>query len=682
MASDVFLSYARDDRAVAGSLADALRQRGWSVFWDYDIRAGDDWTQCIASEVQDAGCVVVLWSRRSVDSEWVRKEAEAGAERKRLVPVLLEAASLPGSFAALNGVSLIGWRPGVPHEGFRDLLENVVGMIGGEPWKRQAFEAALRNVTRRGDTDVLPYPIETQIFADKSREALELLQRTDAKFNQFVRDDKPYYEASLYPAGFSGYRWVTQIDPLWNAYLLGLVTAAGSNIEAARVPVEAGVVFSYRFGPDEESGDLFSSRVGWEQYQKRSLALAKELGYVVVCDIADFYPRISHDHVRQSLEDANVEAGLVERIGRLLPILSGGAPYGLPVGGPAARLLSELVLSPVDDRLRIEGVTFCRYADDYHIFAKDKGDAYQKLMLISETLFGGLGLVLQKSKTRIMTGKEFLSTSRFNVDRELQTENEEDRWALLKLKIPFDVYSEDRIEKYEKLRAEINRYDLLGILARELAKARPDPAITRRLIDAVRFLSRENRNVAAEALLEKETLERLYPLLSHLLRTFKYLVEPRDGGETAGPDEDHGLDARTREAVFDRIGELITSGSYLMGIPAHLAYAVRVLVHDPRKGVVEPILANVYRQAPSMVRRDVILGMAMRHSLAWLQGLLPQVKDLSPWARRALLIASFTLGGAGQKWRRSLEGTLSPLDQLAIDWAQDHTGPDGLRFRL
>jgi hypothetical protein len=364
VASDVFLSYARGDRALAKSLAEALRQRGWSVFWDYDIRAGDDWTKRIASEVQEAGCVVVLWSRHSVESEWVQKEAEAGAARQRLVPILIEAANPPEHFASLNAISLTGWTSGVPHEGFRDLLDNVVGMIGGEPWKRQAFEVALRNVTRRGDTDVLPYPIETQIFADKPRETLELLQRTDAKFDQFVRDHKPYYETSLYPVGFSGYRWVTQIDPLWNAYLLGLVTAAGRNIEAARVPIDEGIVFSYRFGPDEESGDLFSSGAGWEQYQKRSLALAKEFGHVVACDIADFYPRISHAHVKQSLEDANAEPGVIKRIDRLLRILSGGAPYGLPVGGPAARLLSELVLGSVDDRLRIDGVTFCRYADD------------------------------------------------------------------------------------------------------------------------------------------------------------------------------------------------------------------------------------------------------------------------------------------------------------------------------
>jgi hypothetical protein len=683
--ADVFLSYSRDDRAIAEPLANMLRQRGWSVFWDYDIRGGVDFDLRIKAEAQSARCVVVLWSRHSVKSKWVRLEAQLGASAGRLLPVLIERVPAPKPFATINAVDLVGWSPDTSHPGLRELLESVVDMIGGEPWKRWAFQLALRNVTRHGDTDVLPVPLETQVFADKPAEALGLLLQIDAKFDELVTGHGPYYEASPYPVGAFGYRWVTQIDPIWNAYLLGLVITVGHEIEKVRVPVSERKVFSYRFGPTDESGDLFPEGTGWESFQRQSLALTaapQERGdhRIVVCDIADFYSRISHDHVRQALEDANADASAVDRICRLLRILSGGASYGLPVGGPAARLLSEVVLAAVDERLRISGVSFCRFADDYRIFATTLRDARQQLMLISETLFEARGLVLQKSKTRIMSTSEFRFSNRFNEDPGELAEDEEGRRTLLQLKIPFEVYSEDRVAKYEKLRAEINRYDLLGILARELAKTRPDPAVTRRLIEAIRLLGRENLQIAVRSLLEIGTLDRLYPVLPHLLRMLKHVVEAPVDGDATASDGTPGLDKNTREAVFDRLGQLITSESHLLAIPAHMGYAVRILVHDRRPSA-DQALASAWRHARSMVRRDVILGMAKRRNRAWLGALLPNVISFGPWERRALLVAAHDLGRVGHEWLRQPRA-LAPWDLLVVEWARENGGPEGLRFRL
>jgi hypothetical protein len=38
--ADVFLSYAREDRATASLIAGALTSRGWSVWWDRKIAPG------------------------------------------------------------------------------------------------------------------------------------------------------------------------------------------------------------------------------------------------------------------------------------------------------------------------------------------------------------------------------------------------------------------------------------------------------------------------------------------------------------------------------------------------------------------------------------------------------------------------------------------------------------------
>ncbi len=45
--SDIFISYAREDREIAGRLAGALEAAGWSVWWDSKLRAGTSTWACL-----------------------------------------------------------------------------------------------------------------------------------------------------------------------------------------------------------------------------------------------------------------------------------------------------------------------------------------------------------------------------------------------------------------------------------------------------------------------------------------------------------------------------------------------------------------------------------------------------------------------------------------------------------
>lgn len=660
--NDIFLSYDRTDQSIAQKLADALKQSGWSVFWDYDIRTGVDFEKQIESELKSTGCVVVLWSRSSVKSKWVKKEARGGAQRGRLLPLLIDEVALPAEFRALNAVQLSGWDGQAAHPGFKRLLEDVVGLIGGEPFKRSAFETALSNIAQFGDTDVLPFPVEKQIFSDKPREALELLQRIDAKFADFLGNRGPYHEASLYPVGPFGYRWVTQIDPIWNAYLLGLVTAVGRDIEKVRAPAGAGVVFSYRFDPSQEPPALFDQAFGYRQYQEQSLKHAEKFKWVLACDIADFYPRISHARLKHALDMSKADQETAARILQLLDLLSQGTGFGLPVGGPAARLLSELALSSVNHLLMTDGIPFCRFADDYHIFADGQEQAYEQLMLLSRKLFEDQGLILQKSKTRIMSSQEFAATSPFAKPEKKDGDPEGEAWGLFKLKIKFDPYAQNSVAEYEKIRKQVEEFDVEGLLSRELAKSQVDPALTRQLVKIVRFLKPETRNSLVQSCLLK-SLPRLYPLLSHVFRAFRDVI--------------HDLEEGTRREVFDRLGALIRERSYLTAVPAHLACAVRVLAHDASPAT-DTVLAKAFENAPSsMVRRDIILAMARRGHLDWINNLTASFPDLTPWERRALLISSHILGSAGRRWRQERASPLSPLDLLVAAWADDKMAEDG-----
>jgi hypothetical protein len=108
--ADIFLSYAKEDRTRAQTIAAVIESCGWSVFWDRKITAGQDWRQIVQSELDSAGVVVVLWSHASAASTWVHEEAERG--RTRLVSVLIDDAKLPLGFTSLQAIDLIGWQGG------------------------------------------------------------------------------------------------------------------------------------------------------------------------------------------------------------------------------------------------------------------------------------------------------------------------------------------------------------------------------------------------------------------------------------------------------------------------------------------------------------------------------------------------------------------------------------------
>ncbi len=107
--SDIFLSYSRADRDTAEHIAHALEQHGWSVWWDRQIPAGKTFDAVIEEELRLAKCVVVVWSRNSVESNWVRTEADEGSKQGVLVPVTIDDSEPPFAFRRIQAASLVGW---------------------------------------------------------------------------------------------------------------------------------------------------------------------------------------------------------------------------------------------------------------------------------------------------------------------------------------------------------------------------------------------------------------------------------------------------------------------------------------------------------------------------------------------------------------------------------------------
>jgi hypothetical protein len=283
---------------------------------------------------------------------------------------------------------------------------------------REFFERSLENITKYGDTDIFPFPVENHVFFDKTADAIELLLDIDANFDDRLAESPPTNYSALAPVGYTGFRWATQIDSLWNAYFLGILLSISDEIEKARIPKSQNIVFSYRYSWDNDSKELFDRAYNWRAFIEHSIFLAKDSQFVVTCDISEFYSRLNHHRLENALKHLDLQGNQVSRIMGFLTNYSGTYSVGMPVGGPAARILSELYLHQVDQLLMLEGIKFCRFADDYHIFCSKYEDAFRSLVSLSEKLLRNLVLQLQKSKTRILSGQEFIATSPLGTEDE------------------------------------------------------------------------------------------------------------------------------------------------------------------------------------------------------------------------------------------------------------------------
>jgi hypothetical protein len=105
--TQIFLSYSKQNTTAAQLLATKLERDGFSVWWDHELAAGEEYDITIESQLKSADKVVVLWSRASVISRWVRSEADHAAQESKLVPVLIEQVDIPVAFRLFHFVPML-----------------------------------------------------------------------------------------------------------------------------------------------------------------------------------------------------------------------------------------------------------------------------------------------------------------------------------------------------------------------------------------------------------------------------------------------------------------------------------------------------------------------------------------------------------------------------------------------
>jgi DNA/RNA endonuclease G (NUC1) len=106
---DIFVSYTHGDRERVRPLVELFESEGWTVWWDRGIVPGEPWLPELEAEIAKARAMVVVWSRTSVKSQWVRHEAGRGLEQNALVPVMFGVKAPPAEFSHIQAIDLSGW---------------------------------------------------------------------------------------------------------------------------------------------------------------------------------------------------------------------------------------------------------------------------------------------------------------------------------------------------------------------------------------------------------------------------------------------------------------------------------------------------------------------------------------------------------------------------------------------
>jgi TolB-like protein len=144
---DIFLSYSRDDVTIARRFAEGFEREGFSVWWDATLNPGEAFDQAIEKALDEAKAVVVLWSKNSVGSRWVRAEATQANHNGTLVPVMVEPCKRPIIFELMHTADLGHWNGDPNDKAWQSYIAGVRRVVA-----KDASTAPAAPVSRNAQT--------------------------------------------------------------------------------------------------------------------------------------------------------------------------------------------------------------------------------------------------------------------------------------------------------------------------------------------------------------------------------------------------------------------------------------------------------------------------------------------------------------------------------------------------
>jgi hypothetical protein len=296
----------------------------------------------------------------------------------------------------------------------------------------KAIEFALDNVRKEGLTDIFSTPFEVSLLKNKYFRVL-LSTQIKARINSNSLSGLKVYPIShvLFPKKDAyDFRRAALIQPVDTITYLALVLMYADVIEKHRIEKRNNVVFSYRFKP--KGGYLFDPKYNYTSFQAHVAERQKSrrVKVLIKCDISNFYDRLNLHRLESTLLSLPIDNKLVKLTNELLLFWANRDSYSLPIGGNASRILAEAALISVDDYLRSLKVQFCRFVDDYRLFAPDAKTAHTWLTILVERLYLE-GLTVNPAKTVIEDVSKKSKSSTVISEEARQVANKLRQWRII-----------------------------------------------------------------------------------------------------------------------------------------------------------------------------------------------------------------------------------------------------------
>src|SRR5947209_3044238 len=154
--ADIFVSYGRSTESQAHTVAEALRDAGYSVWRDDELPAHRSYSDVIEERLRAAKAVVVLWSAEAARSQWVRAEADVAREAGTLVQISVDGTMPPIPFNQIQCADLDGWAGDTDSPGWRK-VESSVALLVGSTGRSETRGDQKVAPTRRVAICVLPF---------------------------------------------------------------------------------------------------------------------------------------------------------------------------------------------------------------------------------------------------------------------------------------------------------------------------------------------------------------------------------------------------------------------------------------------------------------------------------------------------------------------------------------------
>ncbi len=520
---------------------------------------------------------------------------------------------------------------------------------------RAAFE-----IGKNGENDTLPYDVDAAFIRDKaenlSQICFHLFRFVDAKPRkealEFLNGITIGSERLLVPSGSHGFRITTKIHPFWNLYLNGLGLAIAEANEMRR----NARVHSYRLGGEAPS--FFDRSKSWRTYKEATLEeeeLKNESCVVVQTDISSFYEHIYHHRLENVVNDlAASNSTIALQIDRILNKLSAGRSFGLPVGGQCARVLAEVMMTPIDQSLSDAGIVWHRFVDDFTLICASQQDAYAALSTLSHSL-ADYGLSLNRTKTTILSAKHYTDYIAAQLGHD-----EDASLALRELDLHFDPYSDAAQRDYEDLRKSFEKIDIQFLLDLEKEKSQPDNFVLAQIGRALKF---QEPKVAAQmcaTLLDPKNLDAFRASWSKIMRGI-YSVRANCEFEPIYQQIDNLLDM-VSTAVSHLLKPEVNTLHYLR--------AIRFKRTDIRGRFVRRTYSETSSQAVKRACIDCWQYWIDRASFIRLRN---QWQNLGPDEQRMVWLAAGSFGDEGKHARTQLKMSLSQVWHLGFETESEVT---------